>query len=108
MIDAEPQRIEHVNIKGKVVVRLDDGSVVNASLKRYREFARPACLYCRDYAADWCDQLYAGREIFEAYNKGLSLSPTSEFPWLVNVGSSTTADRIAVHNQRITTARRGP
>jgi uncharacterized protein YcaQ len=35
----------------------------------------------RDYAADWCDHLYAGREIFEAYNKGLSLIPTSEFPW---------------------------
>jgi coenzyme F420 hydrogenase subunit beta len=55
MIDAEPERIEHVNIKGKVVVRLDDGSVVNASLTRYRAFARPACLYCRDYAAEHAD-----------------------------------------------------
>jgi coenzyme F420 hydrogenase subunit beta len=55
MIDTEPEHIEHVNIKGKVVVRLDDGTTVNASLKRYREFARPACLYCRDYAAEHAD-----------------------------------------------------
>ena len=34
-----------------------------------------------DYDPEWCDQLYERREIFEAYNKGLSLVPTSEFPW---------------------------
>jgi coenzyme F420 hydrogenase subunit beta len=55
MIDVPPERIAHVNIKGKVVVRLDDGTVVNASLKQYREFARPACLYCRDYSAEHAD-----------------------------------------------------
>jgi uncharacterized protein YcaQ len=35
----------------------------------------------RDYEPDWCAGLYERREIFEAYNKGLSLIPTSEFPW---------------------------
>jgi coenzyme F420 hydrogenase subunit beta len=55
MIDVPPERIAHVNIKGKVVIRLDDGTVVNASLKQYREFARPACLYCRDYSAEHAD-----------------------------------------------------
>jgi uncharacterized protein len=34
-----------------------------------------------DYDPDWCDALYQRREIFEAYNKGLSLVPSSEFPW---------------------------
>jgi uncharacterized protein YcaQ len=34
-----------------------------------------------DYDRAWCDQLYERREIFEAYNKGLSLVPTSEFAW---------------------------
>lgn len=34
-----------------------------------------------DYDPDWCDQLYDRRQIFEAYNKGLSLVPTSAFPW---------------------------
>jgi len=34
-----------------------------------------------DYDPAWCDELYERREIFEAYNKGLSLVPTSEFPW---------------------------
>jgi uncharacterized protein YcaQ len=34
-----------------------------------------------DYDPGWCDLLYERREIFEAYNKGLSLVPTSEFAW---------------------------
>lgn len=55
MIDVAPERIENINIKGKVVVRLDDGEVRTASLKRYQEFARPACLYCLDYGAENAD-----------------------------------------------------
>jgi uncharacterized protein YcaQ len=34
-----------------------------------------------EYDPAWCDQLYERREIFEAYNKGLSLVPTAELPW---------------------------
>ena len=34
-----------------------------------------------DYEPGWCELLYERREIFEAYNKGLSLVVTSEFPW---------------------------
>jgi uncharacterized protein len=34
-----------------------------------------------DYDPGWCDRLYDRREIFEAYNKGLSLVPTSQFAW---------------------------
>jgi uncharacterized protein len=34
-----------------------------------------------DYDPAWCDELYARREIFEAYNKGLSFVPTTEYPW---------------------------
>jgi coenzyme F420 hydrogenase subunit beta len=60
LIEVPPERIEHVNIKGKVVVRLDDGSVVNASLKEYRKFARPACHYCRDYSAEHADLAMGG------------------------------------------------
>jgi uncharacterized protein len=33
------------------------------------------------YQVDWCELLYERREIFEAYNKGLSFVITSEFPW---------------------------
>jgi len=34
------------------------------------------------YDPAWCvELLYARRELFEAYNKGLSLLPTSELPW---------------------------
>lgn len=36
----------------------------------------------RDYDPAWTSELlYARRELFEAYNKGLSLLPTSELPW---------------------------
>jgi uncharacterized protein YcaQ len=34
-----------------------------------------------DYEPAWCDELYERREIFEAYNKGLSLVPAREFAW---------------------------
>jgi uncharacterized protein YcaQ len=34
-----------------------------------------------DYDPAWCDLLYERREIFEAYNKGLSLVPAADFPW---------------------------
>jgi uncharacterized protein YcaQ len=33
------------------------------------------------YDPAWCDALYERRVLFEAYNKGLSLVPTSDFPW---------------------------
>ena len=32
-----------------------------------------------DYDPAWCELLYERREIFEAYNKGLSLVPTASF-----------------------------
>jgi uncharacterized protein YcaQ len=34
-----------------------------------------------DYDPAWCDRLYERRELVEAYNKGLSLVATDEFPW---------------------------
>ena len=34
-----------------------------------------------DYDPAWCDDLYERREIFEAYNKGLSFVQAGEFPW---------------------------
>lgn len=34
-----------------------------------------------DYDPAWCDELYERREIFEAFNKGLSLVPAREFAW---------------------------
>jgi hypothetical protein len=40
-----------------------------------------------DYDPAWCDQLYERREIFEAYNKGLSLIPAAEFPWFRGIVS---------------------
>ena len=34
-----------------------------------------------DYEPAWCDLLYERREVFEAFNKGLSLVPMSDVPW---------------------------
>jgi uncharacterized protein YcaQ len=33
------------------------------------------------YDPAWCDALYQRRELYEAFNKGLSLVLTSDFPW---------------------------
>jgi uncharacterized protein YcaQ len=41
------------------------------------------------------DRLYRRREIFEAYNKGLSLVPTDEFPWFRGALSRRSASLIA-------------
>jgi hypothetical protein len=41
------------------------------------------------------DRLYRRREIFEAYNKGLSLVPTDEFPWFRGTISRRSANLIA-------------
>jgi coenzyme F420 hydrogenase subunit beta len=60
MIEVPRPRIANINIKGKVVVTLDDGEVVTASLKKYRDFARPACLYCLDYGAENADIAFGG------------------------------------------------
>jgi uncharacterized protein YcaQ len=50
-----------------------------------------------DYDPAWCDELYERREIFEAYNKGLSFVPVDEFPWFRGVLSKRPAEAIAAH-----------
>jgi len=55
IIDEDPATIQNINIKGKVLIRLDNKEVKEVSLKKYREFARPACLYCHDYGAENAD-----------------------------------------------------
>jgi uncharacterized protein len=50
-----------------------------------------------DYEPAWCDELYERREIFEAYNKGLSLVPASEFAWY-RVRSSERAQKVLADN----------
>jgi uncharacterized protein len=40
------------------------------------------------YEPGWCDLLYERRDIFEAYNKGLSFVPASEFAWFLGTGRS--------------------
>ena len=55
LVDCDPAAIENINIKGKVIVRLDSGEELVTPLRKYRDFARPACLYCLDYAAENAD-----------------------------------------------------
>ncbi|MFQ5793885.1 MAG: Coenzyme F420 hydrogenase/dehydrogenase, beta subunit C-terminal domain [Candidatus Bipolaricaulia bacterium] len=53
--DLLPTDIENINVKGKVILTLKDGRELIFSLKEYQKYARPACLYCLDYAADHAD-----------------------------------------------------
>jgi uncharacterized protein YcaQ len=53
-----------------------------------------------DYDPAWCDLLYERREIFEAYNKGLSFVPVSEFAWFRGVLSGSPA-RVLTENADI-------
>lgn len=54
-LGVEKRDIRNINIKGKVVIELADGREENKSLKAFGKYARPACLYCLDYAADNSD-----------------------------------------------------
>ena len=49
------------------------------------------------YEPGWCDALYERREIFEAYNKGLSFVPVSEFPWFRGILSRSSPRVLAEH-----------
>ncbi len=49
-----------------------------------------------DYDPAWCDLLYERRDIFEAYNKGLSFVPASEFAWFL--GTSRSAQETLAEN----------
>jgi uncharacterized protein YcaQ len=50
-----------------------------------------------EYDPAWCDLLYERREIFEAYNKGLSFVSIGELPWF-RVTSSRNASRVLAEN----------
>ena len=53
-----------------------------------------------DYDPAWCDLLYERRDLFEAYNKGLSLVPTAEFPWFRGTLSANSR-RIVAENAEV-------
>ena len=51
-----PKRdVTNINIKGKLEIKLRDGREETRSLKAFGKYARPACLYCMDYATDNAD-----------------------------------------------------
>ncbi len=52
------------------------------------------------YDPAWCDLLYERREIFEAFNKGLSLVPTGDFPWF-RAASGRSAARVLEENSEV-------
>ena len=52
------------------------------------------------YDPAWCDLLYERRELFEAYNKGLSLVPTDDFPWF-RVTVSRSSPRVIAENREV-------
>jgi uncharacterized protein len=54
-----------------------------------------------DYDPGWCELLYERREIFEAYNKGLSLVPVSEFAWFRG-SLSRNSPRVIAENAEVT------
>jgi uncharacterized protein YcaQ len=52
------------------------------------------------YDPSWCDLLYERRKIFEAYNKGLSLVPVSEFAWFRGI-LSRNSPRVLAENAAV-------
>jgi len=52
------------------------------------------------YDPAWCEDLYERRELFEAYNKGLSFVRTSDFPWF-SASPSPRYERIVAENAKV-------
>jgi uncharacterized protein YcaQ len=55
------------------------------------------------YERAWCDQLlYGSRDLFEAYNKGLSLLPMDELPWYrVSWTQTVNSPRVLAENAEV-------
>ena len=53
-----------------------------------------------EYDPAWCDLLYERRKVFEAYNKGLSLVATAEFPWF-RVALSRSSQHVLAGNREV-------
>jgi coenzyme F420 hydrogenase subunit beta len=51
----ELDRIRKINIKGRVILYLDDGQIQEIPLKEARPTAREQCHYCQDFAAEHAD-----------------------------------------------------
>lgn len=47
--------ITKINIKGKVLVHLNSGEVVEVPLEEVRPYTRPECQYCGDFSAELAD-----------------------------------------------------
>jgi len=53
-----------------------------------------------EYDPRWCELLYERREVFEVYNKGLSLVPSSEFAWF-RATLSLSSPRVLAENAEV-------
>lgn len=54
-IGVNPEDVVKINIKGKVIISLKNGDEIVKPLKPLHKYERPACRFCKDYAADNAD-----------------------------------------------------
>ena len=71
------ERIKKVNVKGKVIVTLDDDRDIDIPLKDARPFANEWCHHCPDFAAEHAD-LSCGGLGMEGWTMVLVRSPKGE------------------------------
>lgn len=53
--EVDPKRVVKLNVKGKIVTDLDDGTRIETPLKEARVYQREQCNYCGDFSAEHAD-----------------------------------------------------
>jgi coenzyme F420 hydrogenase subunit beta len=70
--------VAKVNVKEEFSLYLKNGRVIHMPFKEVDSIARPACLVCRDFSAEYSDISFGGLGSTEGYTTSLIRSETGK------------------------------
>lgn len=73
----EPTKIKSMNIKGKLIISLQDGTAVEIPLKQLRPYTRKSCGVCTDFTCEQAD-ISVGSVGLNGYNFLITRTPAGQ------------------------------